>query len=518
MKGKGKVSVFKRFISFMLAFSLLIGSVYLSPTEASAAVPKLNRSSVVLVRGHGMNLILSGVSRKITWKTSNNSVVTFKKIANNHVKLTAKGVGSATVSAKAGSKTYKCSVKVINAKLNETKLLLWKNKNMVLGRSLKVSGAKVKKWVIKDTDMVKFSYKEDVSQIKNKQECSLEARGKKFGTTKVLAYVEDSILACTVTVKKVPVDPEFQKELFRFAGQHTAFDGLHIGDIMSYEDYMIEGDINNHWSSQDSAVTVPVYKGKIVDIRDEKMLQKALRVDKVVGKFYQKYIKSDMSDIDRLLAVIKYYRTIAWDSPQRESDYKSLAKCKNGCSACQEYINKNNDVIGFSNYAASMYARTAHAALYSNMAYREGWNKAFELLCVAAGLQAFISSYDWGSAIRPQNIKVNIDGYWFNLPTLQFFDGSSNGASGKLYLLYSPENSKSSSFSCQYRHVKSWDRYPSAKFSNPESSCSYIDCTIYFSDEKFHKELDKVHKEEWEADGYSICSDEDRRIIVKYKK
>lgn len=443
----------QKIVSRLLVIALMAGSLYVVPvTSVRAADPQLTRESLVMVKGHGYNLKLKGASGKVTWKTSNTSVVTLTKVSNTQVKLTAKGKGTATVSAKAGSKVYKCSVKVINAKMSEdTKMTLVKGKSY----TLKVYGGTAKKWVSKDTSIATVS-------------SSGEVTAKKLGKVRILAYVGDSILYTDVTVKTGTLSKK-ENEFMEMNGQHKTFDGLHIGDRIGYEEYCMTGRV---MSGEKSASTVPVYNDKVVDIRDEKMFQKALRADKVVGQFYRDYITPGMDDVERLQAVFNFLDSrpsylVARNGKIDKGVVNEVPIKYNGCSLCLREL-KANTTMGFGFGPETQYASTAYAALYANAATNRGWAEAFEFLCVAAGLKAFMRNF---YQLSEPPVLVNLGGYWVEVDVARYGYGKkgkhfnfSNGgdidADGEIDV---SENIRvgTSASQCQYVHLKSWNRYSS---------------------------------------------------------
>lgn len=85
-----------------------------SSTEVKAA-PKLNKKSASITVGKTVKLSVKGTKKKVKWSSSNSAVASVSK------KGLVKGIsaGKATIKAKAGSKTLKCSIKV-KAKENKT--------------------------------------------------------------------------------------------------------------------------------------------------------------------------------------------------------------------------------------------------------------------------------------------------------------------------------------------------------------------------------------------------------------
>lgn len=524
MKEKKKTNVFKRFVSFMLAFTLVVGSMYLTPSDALAATTKLNKDSLVLVKNHGFSLKLSGNSKKVIWKTSNTSVVTFKKVSNNNVQLTAKGTGNAMVSAKVGSKTYKCSVKVINAKLNATKKTIYKGSSY----TLKVSGSTAKKWVSKNTSIAIVS-------------SSGKVTGKKAGKVRILAYVNNSILYCDFTIKNKSGNTSSDDSIMEMNGQHKTFDGLHIGDRIGYEEYCLTGRVK---SVAKSASTVPVYNGKVVDIRDKEMFQKALRADKVVGQFYRDYITPDMDDIERLQAVFRFLDSrpsylVGWKGRDCNLNGKIdkgvvdevPANKYNGCSLCLREL-KANTTMGFGFGPETQYANTAYAALYANAATNKGWAEAFELLCVAAGLDAFFC--DYGFIFYP--VRVRLYGYWVDI-TIQaayssgknankYFDFSNGGDrwnDGEIRVNGSNNNYQHSVFKCQYNHLKNYNRYSLTLPKLYIPDCYKDDYNSFslrcqfFSDEDYEKEVawwNEINEEY--GVNHILYSDSNKNFLMYY--
>lgn len=72
----------------------------------------LNKTSVTLQKGKSTTIRMRGVSKTVKWTSSKPSVVTVKKTSKYRAKLTAKKAGTATITAKVGTKKYKCKVTV----------------------------------------------------------------------------------------------------------------------------------------------------------------------------------------------------------------------------------------------------------------------------------------------------------------------------------------------------------------------------------------------------------------------
>lgn len=94
----------KKILSIVLVMLLCVGLI---PNTADAAV-KISKNNIALYVGETATLKITGTKGKVTWTSSKKSVAT----VSSNGKVTAKGIGSATVTAKVDSKKYTCKVKV----------------------------------------------------------------------------------------------------------------------------------------------------------------------------------------------------------------------------------------------------------------------------------------------------------------------------------------------------------------------------------------------------------------------
>ena len=101
----------KQIRTLLSVFLVLALIITLVPTNVKAANKvKLNKSKVTLYVGKTTTLKVKGTSKKVTWSSSNKKVAT----VNKKGKVTAKKKGTATITAKASGKKYKCKVTVKN--------------------------------------------------------------------------------------------------------------------------------------------------------------------------------------------------------------------------------------------------------------------------------------------------------------------------------------------------------------------------------------------------------------------
>lgn len=122
MKTKKKKKVGRRILCFVLAVVLMFSSEGLlsqvngsggESIQAQAATVRLNRTSCVLDIGKAMKLKLIGTKSKATWYTSNKSIAT----VSNTGCVAAQKAGKAVITAKIGTKRYKCTVVVSSKRL-----------------------------------------------------------------------------------------------------------------------------------------------------------------------------------------------------------------------------------------------------------------------------------------------------------------------------------------------------------------------------------------------------------------
>ncbi len=108
----------KRALTVILSLLVVFGAFVIGaevPTQA--ATVKLSKKSVKLEVGKTKKIKVKGTKETVTWSTSDKKVATVSKKG----KITAKGVGECTITAKAGSKTLTCKVTVTApASLNDS--------------------------------------------------------------------------------------------------------------------------------------------------------------------------------------------------------------------------------------------------------------------------------------------------------------------------------------------------------------------------------------------------------------
>lgn len=145
---------------------------------------KINKTSVLLVKGKSVKLKIKHATQKVTWTSTKTSIAA----VSSSGKVTAKKAGKAVITATVGSQKKKCTVKVESPKLNAAKI------SMKVGdtKTLKLKGCKHSvKWWSENCDIVKVT--------KGK------LKAKDTGTTKIKVKVHGKTYSCKVTVKRPDV-------------------------------------------------------------------------------------------------------------------------------------------------------------------------------------------------------------------------------------------------------------------------------------------------------------------------
>jgi hypothetical protein len=92
--------------------ALFLVLVMIAVPVTAAASPKISKKKVTVTVGKTVQLKVAGTKKKPKWSSNKKSVAT----VNSKGRVTAKKVGKATITAKIGSKKYRCVVTVKAAK------------------------------------------------------------------------------------------------------------------------------------------------------------------------------------------------------------------------------------------------------------------------------------------------------------------------------------------------------------------------------------------------------------------
>lgn len=133
-----KAKNFIRVVIFVFFIFALIGGVFSDSGRVQAASAQLNRKSVTLWVGDTLQLKVKNTGKKVKWKSSKKSVVT----VSSKGKIKAKKAGKAVITAKIGSKKYKCNITVRKTAISEKSIAIKNGASAVL--TLKFPKKKVK--------------------------------------------------------------------------------------------------------------------------------------------------------------------------------------------------------------------------------------------------------------------------------------------------------------------------------------------------------------------------------------
>ena len=166
----------KSILRILIIFIILFGMMFIVTNKTYAAV-KLSSKSIIRAKGTTYTLKVKGTRRKAKWYSSNKKVA----IVDRYGRVTINAKGNAVITAKVGSKKYKCTIKAVNPKVNK------ESKTVIKGKTydLKISGTSSKvKWSSNNTSVATVSKKGVVTAVK-KGTAVIKAKvnGKKLYTT-----------------------------------------------------------------------------------------------------------------------------------------------------------------------------------------------------------------------------------------------------------------------------------------------------------------------------------------------
>ena len=164
---------------------------------ASAAVVKLNKSTVNLPIGYKTTVKLSGTKTKAKWSVSDSDIIKVTA-SGNTANVTGKKSGTAYVYAKVGKKSYKCKIVVRKAFIQPSKTSLSISKGGSGTVTLDVKGSHSLSYSNSDASVASVSFgKWNGDKIK------LTIKGKKTGTAQIKFFAKgyEGSTAKTITVK-----------------------------------------------------------------------------------------------------------------------------------------------------------------------------------------------------------------------------------------------------------------------------------------------------------------------------
>ena len=169
----------KSILRILIIFIILFSMMFIISNKSYAAI-KLSSKSIIRAKGTTYALKLKGTRKKAKWYSSNKNVATVDRYGN----VTIKNKGNAVITAKVGSKKYKCKVKAVNPKINK------ESKTIIKGKTydLKISGTSSKvTWSSDNTNVATVNKKGVVTAVKK-------------GTAVIKAKVDGKKIYATINV------------------------------------------------------------------------------------------------------------------------------------------------------------------------------------------------------------------------------------------------------------------------------------------------------------------------------
>lgn len=164
-RGKGGKSMNKKSLKILVSVLLVFSLVFQmsSGSQAKAAV-KLNMTKVTLTLNNTVDLYLENTSSKPKWSSNKKSVAT----VDSSGEVTAKGPGTAKITAKVGKKQYVCKINVPKQYLSSKTVTL----NAGESKNLRMYG------VSKTDDIFWCSDNEDIATISSSGKITAVRNGK----------------------------------------------------------------------------------------------------------------------------------------------------------------------------------------------------------------------------------------------------------------------------------------------------------------------------------------------------
>ena len=175
----------KLILSLIVALSLVTVLQTITPelpitNVVQASSIKISKTKYTMNKGEKYTLKIKGTKKSVKWSSSNKKIATI----NSKGKVTAKKKGTVTITAKVGSKKYKCKIKVETPKINKTRKTLYINNTY----TLKISGTSQQiKW---------SSSNKDVATVNKKGKVT----AKKAGTATITAKIGSTKYKCKISV------------------------------------------------------------------------------------------------------------------------------------------------------------------------------------------------------------------------------------------------------------------------------------------------------------------------------
>lgn len=177
---------FKSLLSLFLAV-FMVASLVVIPSSAAS----ISKTSLTLTKGYQTTLSVSGASN-VKWSTGNKSIAT----VSSKGKVVGKGIGSTYIYAKTSSKTFKCKVTVVAAKItasNSTVELDSKGDSQIVTMTVKGTHSGLTVGTT-NRKVASASWVRPVEWDGNKVKIRITAKGE--GTCKIKVYLKKYSKTC----------------------------------------------------------------------------------------------------------------------------------------------------------------------------------------------------------------------------------------------------------------------------------------------------------------------------------
>ncbi|MCR5792060.1 MAG: Ig-like domain-containing protein [Lachnospiraceae bacterium] len=202
--------------SIVIALLLVCILVFTGIPVSAASKAKLNKSSATIYVGKSITLKVLNNKQKVKWTTSKKAVATVSKKGV----VTGKKAGKATITAKVGTKAYKCKLTVKNPSLNMKKLSIEEGKTAKLALKGAVGTVSWK------------SSKPEVASVNKKGIVS----GVKSGSATITATNKKKSYKCKVTVTKpASMQPGNPQDNIDYTGVSISKTNLTLAENDSYK-------------------------------------------------------------------------------------------------------------------------------------------------------------------------------------------------------------------------------------------------------------------------------------------
>lgn len=189
-----KLKTFLRGMVCIFTAALMAAALCVVP--ASAASVKLNKTSVKLPIGYSVTLKVSGISKSVSWSSSDSDIALIKSSNGKSAKIVGKKTGSAYIYAKAKGINLKCKVTVKKSFISANEDDIELNKGESETVRLTVKGSKKITYSISDKDICSVSW----GKWKG-DSITLTVKAKKSGKSYIKVYAKNYSKSTAETIE-----------------------------------------------------------------------------------------------------------------------------------------------------------------------------------------------------------------------------------------------------------------------------------------------------------------------------